>query len=150
MTNHEVKIIRIFHVHINKVQQCLRDDRLPDARWFKGICDSIALLKLSAKVKGSRKNLAWRRLERYYSRICRLLDLGAPMIIVRKEAQQLKEALTEVEQVFRGITPRLTYEQKQDILMHRDIDFAVHGEDPLFAIRNRKHILSPALIGYRL
>jgi hypothetical protein len=149
MTNHEAKILRTIKVEIIRLQKLLYCNQIPDASWFKGISRSITLLKTLCKVRGSRKELALIRFEQRYRRLCRLLDLGSPMVVIRNEAERLKEGFTEVEQVFRGHTPKLSYEQKKEILMQWEIEFILQDK-PLFSIRNRKYILSPALIGYRL
>ncbi|OMF61555.1 hypothetical protein BK139_06875 [Paenibacillus sp. FSL R5-0490] len=69
-----------------------------------------------------RKLLAWRQAETRYHRSQRLVDLGAPLLILNLEFVWLSVMLDHMRMVSLGIEPVFTQEQQEELAELRELE----------------------------
>lgn len=97
------------------------------------------------KERGSHTYDAFRRMDTRHLRMNRLLALGAPLFVLKNEAAHFLRSADEMAEYLSGRTPRLTYEQKQDLISMNQAELGF--DDP---IREVHYILNEHYLGYRL
>jgi hypothetical protein len=96
--------------------------------------------------KKDRKQRAYRRLMVVLRRTIRLLDLGAPQIIVENELRGLMWQIEEMRQVLDGVIPKLNYSDKQELIFQSRSELGINE----LPVRERVYIMNGYFLGYRL
>ncbi|WP_372814267.1 hypothetical protein [Paenibacillus sp.] len=152
MTLQQKRIILSIQLLIRRLQKDSRQDGPSVQHTLVQLKRGLDLLGLTYdKGKYKRHHLAWDRMQNRIDRAFRLVELKAPKILISNELKYLPMTVAELETVFSGGMPVLTYEQKRDYQEHANLDLTFDKfHDPLANIRNRRYVINERYLGYRL